>query len=111
MNNTVYIGGKMTGLPDWGEESFRDAEDYLRSNTDWAVINPARSFCGVKTLPRPVYLRYCVHALLQVGQVVFIPGWMDSKGAKLEYSIAKELNLPIYVIEEDSLTPIHVPHL
>jgi hypothetical protein len=57
----------------------------------WKVFNPAENFGGRKDLPREAYLRLDLAVLAQCDAIAMLPGWEDSRGAKLEYLVAREL--------------------
>lgn len=82
---TVYIAGKMTGLPDLGRQAFNDAEKRL-IDAGYDVINPA-------ILPRFLSREQCIPiclAMIDAADVVFaLENWEDSPGARLEVEYAK----------------------
>ena len=84
----------MTGLPDHNFPAFHAAAARLRQ-VGWEVVNPAENFGGRTDLPRASYMRADVTMLLQCDAIALLPGWKNSRGAKLEYLIACELSLPI----------------
>jgi len=92
----VYISGPMTGLPNHNYEAFNQLAYDLRTWDKFIVLNPAENFGGKQGLDRKEYMRIDLCHLLQAEVVVLLPGWVKSKGAKLEVTIAKELGLPIW---------------
>jgi hypothetical protein len=90
----IYLAGPMTGLPDHNFPAFRAAAKRLQQ-AGWEVINPADNFGGCTNLPRSSYLRADVALLLQCDAMAMLPGWHDSRGAKLEYLLGRELGMPI----------------
>lgn len=93
---TVYLGGPMTGLPNYNHEKFMDAAHFLKSVYDVAVHNPAASFGSRKDLPVEKYMRHCYHMIMESDAVVFLDGWQKSSGATQEAYMAQGLLLPIY---------------
>lgn len=91
----IYIAGPMTGLPDHNFPAF-DAAARRLEKAGWEVINPADNFGGRVNLPRASYLRVDVSLLLQCDALALLPAWEDSRGAQLEYLLARELDLPIF---------------
>jgi len=99
----IYIAGPMTGLPDHNFPAFHTAADRLRQ-AGWDAANPAENFGGRTDLPREDYLRADVALLVDCDAVAMLPCWKDSRGAKLEYLLARELGTP--VLDADTLQPL-----
>jgi len=99
----IYIAGPMTGLPDHNFPAFHTAADRLRQ-AGWDVVNPAENFGGRTDLPREDYLRADVGLLVSCDAVAMLGGWEDSRGAKLEYLLARELGMP--VLDAETLQPL-----
>lgn len=106
--NTVYISGPMEGLPDFNYPAFNEEAASLRDK-GYKVINPAENDEGDMTLPRHHYMRQDIKHLLNANIVVVLPGWSNSKGARLEVAIAKELRLNI--LHATSLYPVSSENL
>lgn len=93
MKKTVYISGPISGMPDGNVEAFMAAEAML-TKKGWCVINP-------HTLYHPENSSWCdfmrrdIAALLIANEVYALQGWRDSRGARLEVQIAKELDMPV----------------
>ena len=105
MNETkrIYIAGPMTGQPDHNYPAFHAAAERFRQ-AGWEVVNPAENFGGRTDLPRESYLRADVALLVECDAVAMLPGWEDSRGAKMEYLLARELTLP--VLDAETLQPL-----
>ncbi len=101
----VYIAGPMTGIPDWNFPAFNAAAKKWRI-AEYRVINPAENFDGDTTLPYADYLRCDLQQILTAATIVaFLPGWEKSKGARLEYEVARALGLELYdAVTMDRLT-------
>jgi len=99
----IYIAGPMTGLPEHNFPAFHAAAERLRK-AGWEVVNPAENFGGRTDLPRERYLREDVAQLVRCDAVALLPGWEESRGAKLEYLLARELGLK--VIDVATLQPL-----
>ena len=99
----IYIAGPMTGLAEHNFPAFHAAADRLRQ-AGWDAVNPAENFGGRTDLPRESYLRADVALLVGCDAVAMLPGWEDSRGAKLEYLLARELGLP--VLDAETLQPL-----
>jgi hypothetical protein len=91
----IYVSGPMTGHADFNFPAFHAAAARLRE-AGWEPINPAENFGGRTDLPRETYLRADVILLAQCEAIAMLPGWQKSRGAKLEYLLARELNMPVY---------------
>jgi hypothetical protein len=88
----VYISGSITRDPDY-RAHFARAEEKLRRQR-LHVFNPA------KNEPDPDrtwtdYMKYDIRQLLTCSAIYMLKGWRRSKGARLEYRIAKALDLVI----------------
>lgn len=94
----VYIAGPMTGIEDHNFPAFNAAAQKWRDD-GWDVSNPAENFGGRRDLPRESYLRSDVAQLSQCDAIAMLPGWEASLGAKLEYLLARELQMPIFDAE------------
>jgi len=99
----IYIAGPMTGLAEHNFPAFHAAADRLRQ-AGWDAVNPAENFGGRTDLPRESYLRADVALLVGCDAVAMLPGWEDSRGAKLEYLLARELGL--LVLDAETLRPL-----
>ena len=101
----VYLAGPMRGYPDYNFPAFDRAERILR-NRGYHPVSPAamdRLFEGWGAAPpegiaftpqdcKRFILRDLV-ALMDCDAICCLPGWQDSKGAKLEVALAKFLGL------------------
>lgn len=89
----VYISGPMTGLPELNYPAFHSAARLLRAN-GFEVENPAEN-------PEPVcgswtgYMRLALVQISRCDSLLLLPGWLDSRGARLELHIAQQLGLPV----------------
>lgn len=103
--NKIYISGPMTGHPEWGYPAFHAAEERLRGAGWEQVVNPATNFEGRTDLPRSVYMAKDVGQLLDCHAVFMLPGWQNSKGARLELALALELGMEVVFHEDASDRP------
>lgn len=99
----VYIAGPMSGYPDCNFQAFHEAAGRLAA-AGWKVFNPAENFGGRKDLPREAYLRLDLAMLTQCDALALLPGWEQSRGARLEYLVACELGCA--VIDAVTLQPL-----
>lgn len=95
-----YLSGPMTGLPDYNRPAFDEAAKNLREE-GYAVFSPAEVGPRDKTMARSWYMRKDIQALLHSDAVMMLPDWDQSEGAKLEFEIAKQLELPVKFIKDN----------
>ena len=91
----IYISGPMSGIKNFNYESFAEAESRLRHLGE--VVNPAKIEPSVKTWEG--YMRADIKALVDCDAVYVLPGWENSKGARIEIAIAVGLGMDIYDYE------------
>ena len=88
----IYISGSITRDPDY-RAHFARAEEKLRRQR-LHVFNPAKNEVDPdKTWTD--YMKYDIRQLLGCSAIYLLKGWRKSKGARLEYRIAKALGLII----------------
>lgn len=81
----VYIAGPITGVPDY-KEKFAAAEKRWSETGLFAVLNPATLPAGMKPAQ---YMSICLPMLLSADLVLFLSGWENSGGAKIERALAE----------------------
>ena len=99
----IYISGPMTGIENYNFEAFHAAARCFRQ-AGWEVSNPAENFDGRTDLPRERYLRADIAMISECDAIALLPNWEDSRGAKLEYMIARELHMPTF--DAETLQPL-----
>jgi hypothetical protein len=85
----LYIAGPMTGLPNFNYPAFHAAEKSLRAR-GYEVLNPARN------PEQSDWLGYMRHAVKQVAEsdgIALLPGWEQSRGARVEFQLATGMGL------------------
>lgn len=94
----LYVAGPMTGIKDYNFPAFNQA--YLDlTECGYSVINPADTGI-VPGWKWANYLRSCLPDLLLCEGVATLPGWEQSRGAKLEVHVATELSMPVKPVAE-----------
>lgn len=91
----VYISGPMTGIPEYNYPAFDKAETVL-SEHGYDPVNPAaisrileREYeTRGETPDRFDYLRADIAELIKCDGIYMLPGWQDSKGARIEHMVA-----------------------
>ena len=98
MNKKIYISGRVSSLPyDIAHRRFSKKEKELKDR-GWKVINPMKYCCEV--WPWWLCMIVCVMQLLRCNTIYMMRGWTQSRGARLEYKIAKKFNL--YICNEEN---------
>lgn len=106
MSDVWYLAGPMSGLPNFNYDAFEAATQALRK-AGYTVISPHEINANIHDLSQPettdqraFYLRRALRGLLDCTGVVVLPGWLYSRGAQLEVSIAEALNMPVVPVAE-----------
>lgn len=94
---TIYLAGPMSGIPEFNHPAFHAAAAKLRA-AGWEVVNPAEVNPD-HTRPWAECLRADIVAMMDCDSIVLLPGWMDSRGARLERHIAVQLGMAVYEVE------------
>lgn len=90
----TYIAGPMTGYPEWNHPAFYAMAEKLRA-AGHAVICPAELHEASHDVPWHWYLRRDLAELVKCDRIVLLPGWWESRGARLEHYVAKQLGLEV----------------
>lgn len=106
----IYISGPISGMKDLNVEEFNSAEQELRV-LGHKPINPhdiARNLHLSRGLDMRCanvswsdYMRPCISALSRCHAILMLEGWRNSRGARLEIHIARELGIKIFYGIED----------
>ncbi len=91
----IYIAGPMTGLPEFNYPAFNRVADLLRAKGHH-VENPADNPvppCG----SWEGYMRMAIAQLVTCDTVALLPGWLNSKGARVEHQLALDLDLRVLI--------------
>lgn len=99
----VYISGPITGVEKWQDNFLQAEKELLELPGNFFVINPVaierdieKLFTKIEKTPDYTdYMRKDIKELSSCNIICMLPGWKRSKGARLEYRIAKILNMQI----------------
>lgn len=92
--NKIYIAGPMSNLPGFNYPAFNAKAQELRAKGH-TVVNPA-DHGVIDGMVWEDYLRFDIGNLVRCESIYMLPGWSNSKGARLEYHTAVQLGMPIY---------------
>ena len=99
MKKIIYLSGKMTGMPDFNYPAFNEAADNLRARGH-TVMNPAENPvppCG----SWEGYMRNAIAQVVKADTIVLLPGWAESRGAVVEYELARTLKIAVSHYQPD----------
>ena len=91
MSKRIYLAGPMSGMPDNNYPAFNALAERLRAS-NFEVENPAENPERTTWLG---YMRLAVAQLATCDTVVMLPGWEQSRGAKVEYQLAAGMGLRV----------------
>lgn len=89
----LYVAGPMTGLPELNFPAFHAETARLRA-LGHQVVNPAE----INADPTADWLdcmRADIKQLVDCDGIVLLPGWVGSRGAGIEYTLAISLGLKV----------------
>lgn len=96
----LYLAGPMTGIKDLNFPLFHSEADRLRA-LGYGVVNPAEINADPKANWHEC-MRADIAQLVTCQAIALLPGWQDSRGARLEHHIADALGM--LVLEAHRLT-------
>lgn len=100
-----YVAGPMTNYEHYNYPLFDEAANYVRDETGAYVVSPHEVDHGdhgvLGSIPWEEYIRVDLENLLACSAIVLLPNWEDSRGARLEESIARELNFYTFKYDND----------
>lgn len=97
----IYISGKITGLHlPQAELKFAQAYDQLLHH-GYDPVNPMTLHSSNTALEWEQYIARDIEALLKCQAIYMLPDWKESKGARIEYAVARELGHLVFFENED----------
>lgn len=100
----VYIAGPMTGLPDFNYPAFFAAARQLVARGH-EPINPARREGREGCSTWQDYMRAALRDVAEADGIALLPGWQDSRGARLERSVGIRLGIEVRMLADWLLLP------
>ena len=94
----IFISGPMSGLPNFNRDAF-NAEAHRLLGLGYVALNPAILPDG---LEQHEYMAICIEMVKMADQLVMLPGWERSAGARAEHALAIKIGKTII---------LPVPHL
>ena len=91
----IYIAGKVTGEPtEICKVKFRQAQETLRDQ-GYITVNPLQVVNDPKCR-WSIAMGLCITELAECDAVYFLSDWKESKGARIEFEVAEELDLKMF---------------
>lgn len=103
--DTIYIAGPMTGYDNYNYDMFHEVEKVLRNKGFLYIENPATHFNGDQGLSWHAYLGAAIDAVMRSDNIVVLPGWDKSCGARLEVAVGIAVGMSIYEYVPDASDP------
>jgi hypothetical protein len=82
----IYIAGPMSGISDFNFPEFERAAKELRTN-GYTAVSPHE--IGDSTKSWESNMAICIMYLMECDSIFLLKGWENSKGAGIEYEIAR----------------------
>ena len=96
----MYIAGKITGMDKAQAMSlFGQASAILKEN-DYIPIDPFDVCEDTPGKHWSEYMGECHRELLRCNAIVMLPNWHDSRGARIEYAVAREMGIQVVFAQE-----------
>ncbi|QGJ94983.1 nucleoside deoxyribosyltransferase [Gordonia phage RedWattleHog] len=93
----IYIAGPVSGHADYNRPAFEEAARVVREHGHAPVVPiDLEPVVPGQEKSWNYYMRLALRALLDTEAVLVLPGWMNSRGATIERSLALELDMPVY---------------
>lgn len=95
----IYIAGPMAGLPGMNFEAFNQ-KDYELKLLGHETVNPVdigeKFFNNSPSVHPTKFLKMDIIELLSCDAICLLPGWLDSRGARIEAAIAKMMGFAFF---------------
>lgn len=105
----IYIAGPMSGIAEHNAPLFYKCAEFLHSsyfkNEKFEIFNPADNIPSNSIENTwEYYMKMDLPHLVNADTIVLLKDWERSKGANLEFSVAKALGLEIYIYNDQTNT-------
>lgn len=87
----IYLAGSISNNPSY-KEQFQKAEQTLRAK-GYAIMSPAILPNG---FTQEDYMAVCISMLNVCNTAVFLNGWEDSEGARVEHAYCKKVGKGVF---------------
>jgi len=94
----IYLSGPMSGLPDLNFPAFTEAAARLRA-VGHDVVNPAE-LVSTPGLPYGECMRIDIAALVTCQALAQLPDWSQSRGAGVEFAVARAIGMRIGSVDD-----------
>lgn len=88
----IYLSGPMSGLLDFNRPAFTEAAAKLRAEGHEVIVPHETPSKGTEWED---YMRSDIIAMLNCESIAMLPGWSESRGAKIEYRLAVDLGFEV----------------
>jgi len=100
MQQTVYLSGAISNLSMPEVIDKFNLAEHLLINHGFNVVNPVKlDHSANLSKDWAKYMQVDLKALMDCDTIALLPCWKESKGAQLEFQVAKALNYPIIFLE------------
>lgn len=94
--NKIYISGPISGMKNLNREAFFRAEVHIVATLLGYPINPHRvGACLPDSATWLDFMRVDIQAMMEADSVYMLRKWYLSRGARIEWILAKLLGIPI----------------
>lgn len=107
-----YLAGPMTGYPDFNYAAFGTVQTELQESGIYTRSPHTLEWPTVSTDGEELWqvmMRKAIAMLLECDGIILMRGWIQSKGALVEYNVAASLKMPAYFMDGKYLIPLHDP--
>ncbi|MEG2368750.1 MAG: DUF4406 domain-containing protein [Raoultibacter sp.] len=93
----IYIAGPVTGMPDNNLPAFQAAAKELEAAGYEAIVPHDSIHADAKWRDA---MRIAIAQMMQADGVALLGGWVDSEGARIEYNIANQVDIPTHTVDQ-----------